>query len=160
MKFNLKVTHPEKESKSCLIVGVFEDGKLSPAAQTLDKATQHAISNLIKKGVFSGKSGQTLALFQVGENPFEQILLVGCGKEDNVSTSAYRKLIAATVKSLINSKTTSLICYLTEIAVDKKHKVVSTPAYMLAKRISEVEEGVSKLVNAVLEMVKQTATKP
>ncbi len=120
MKFNLKVTHPEKESKSCLIVGVFEDGKLSPAAQTLDKATQHAISNLIKKGVFSGKSGQTLALFQVGENPFEQILLVGCGKEDNVSTSAYRKLIAATVKSLINSKTTSLICYLTEIAVDKK----------------------------------------
>jgi|SRR3989338_8631990 len=49
-------------------------------------------------------------------------------------------------------------CSTTEIAVDKKHKVVSTPAYMLAKRISEVEQGVSKLVNAVLEMVKQPAT--
>lgn len=40
----------------------------------------------------------------------------------------------------------------TEIVVDKENKIVSTPAYMLATRISETAEGIRKLVNAVLEL--------
>ena len=40
----------------------------------------------------------------------------------------------------------------TETAVDSRLKIVSTPAYMLAGRISEVEAGVSALVNDVLKM--------
>ncbi|MFN7182250.1 MAG: isoprenoid biosynthesis protein ElbB, partial [Planctomycetota bacterium] len=38
-----------------------------------------------------------------------------------------------------------------EIVVDKQNKIVTTPAYMLAQRISEVEKGVSKLVEKVLQ---------
>ncbi len=38
------------------------------------------------------------------------------------------------------------------IVVDKKHKIVSTPAYMLARRISEAAAGIEKLVSAVVEM--------
>lgn len=40
----------------------------------------------------------------------------------------------------------------TEIVVDKDHKVVSTPAYLCAKTISEAATGIEKLVRAVLEM--------
>ena len=40
----------------------------------------------------------------------------------------------------------------TETAVDPRLKIVSTPAYMLAGRISEVEAGVSALVSDVLKM--------
>jgi enhancing lycopene biosynthesis protein 2 len=40
----------------------------------------------------------------------------------------------------------------TEIVVDKDHKVVSTPAYMCAKTISEAATGIEKLVRTVLEM--------
>jgi len=40
----------------------------------------------------------------------------------------------------------------TETAVDPRLKIVSTPAYMLAGRISEVEAGVSALVRDVLKM--------
>lgn len=39
-----------------------------------------------------------------------------------------------------------------EIVVDKVNKVVTTPAYMIAKSIAEVAEGIEKLVNAVLEL--------
>lgn len=39
-----------------------------------------------------------------------------------------------------------------EIHVDKKNKIVSTPAYMLAKNIAEVEAGISKLVAEVLAL--------
>lgn len=41
-----------------------------------------------------------------------------------------------------------------DIAVDEKHKVVSTPAYMLAQRIGEVFDGIEKLVVKVMEMAR------
>ncbi|MBQ7590201.1 MAG: isoprenoid biosynthesis glyoxalase ElbB [Verrucomicrobia bacterium] len=40
----------------------------------------------------------------------------------------------------------------TEAAVDPRLKIVSTPAYMLAGRISEVEAGVTALVRELLKM--------
>lgn len=43
----------------------------------------------------------------------------------------------------------------TDCVVDKKNRIVSTPAYMLAERISEVAEGVEKLVKSVLALVKK-----
>jgi len=44
-------------------------------------------------------------------------------------------------------------CPVTEFVVDKEHKIVSTPAYMLAERISETAEGIEKAVKAVLELI-------
>jgi len=44
-------------------------------------------------------------------------------------------------------------CTVHNVVVDKTLKIASTPAYMLANRISEVEAGVTKLVQAVLEMI-------
>jgi enhancing lycopene biosynthesis protein 2 len=40
----------------------------------------------------------------------------------------------------------------TELCVDVTYRVVSTPCYMLAQRISEVEVGVNRLVEEVLAM--------
>jgi enhancing lycopene biosynthesis protein 2 len=43
-------------------------------------------------------------------------------------------------------------CRVDEIAVDRRLKVVSTPAYMLGPWIAAVAEGIDKLVGAVLEL--------
>ena len=43
-------------------------------------------------------------------------------------------------------------CAVTEMVVDEKHKIVSTPAYMLGKGPAEVFEGIRKLVGEVLRM--------
>jgi enhancing lycopene biosynthesis protein 2 len=40
----------------------------------------------------------------------------------------------------------------TEIVVDEANRIVSTPAYMCAQRISEVRTGVKKLVDRVVAM--------
>jgi len=40
-----------------------------------------------------------------------------------------------------------------DIVIDSKQKVISTPAYMLAKRISESATGIEKLVVAILKIV-------
>ncbi len=44
-------------------------------------------------------------------------------------------------------------CPVEDIVVDMEKKVVSTPAYMEAKRIKETAEGISKLVAEVLSMI-------
>ncbi|MBY6187520.1 isoprenoid biosynthesis glyoxalase ElbB [Marinobacter hydrocarbonoclasticus] len=43
-------------------------------------------------------------------------------------------------------------CAVEEIVVDTTHKVVSTPAYMLAGNITEAAEGIDKLVRQVVAM--------
>ena len=44
-------------------------------------------------------------------------------------------------------------CPVEDIVVDKDNKIVSTPAYMLAGKISEAADGIEKLVKEVLAMV-------
>ncbi|QDV89724.1 Enhancing lycopene biosynthesis protein 2 [Phycisphaerae bacterium RAS2] len=43
-------------------------------------------------------------------------------------------------------------CAARDIVVDEKHKIVSTPAYMLGKGPAEVFEGIRKTVNEVLRL--------
>ncbi len=46
-----------------------------------------------------------------------------------------------------------LTCAATGCTVDEKNKIVSTPAYMEARSISEAAEGIEQLVDAVLRLV-------
>ncbi|WP_199525067.1 isoprenoid biosynthesis glyoxalase ElbB [Pseudoalteromonas sp. bablab_jr011] len=43
-------------------------------------------------------------------------------------------------------------CAVDDIVVDEQHKVVTTPAYMLAQSILEADAGIEKLVSKVLEL--------
>ncbi len=44
-------------------------------------------------------------------------------------------------------------CPVREFVVDRQNKIVTTPAYMLAGRISEAAEGIEKTVKALLELI-------
>ena len=44
-------------------------------------------------------------------------------------------------------------CPVTDFVVDKKNKIVSTPAYMLATRISEAQAGIEKCVKEVIKLI-------
>ncbi len=46
-------------------------------------------------------------------------------------------------------------CAVDDIVIDEVHNVVTTPAYMLAGSIAEADAGISKLVQAILEMLSQ-----
>jgi enhancing lycopene biosynthesis protein 2 len=48
----------------------------------------------------------------------------------------------------------------TDICIDNENRIVSTPAYMSAQRISQVYEGIGKLVEQVLQMARQPAAQP
>lgn len=45
-----------------------------------------------------------------------------------------------------------IACPVQKAVVDKRNKLVTTPAYMLAQRISEAADGINECVNSVLSM--------
>jgi enhancing lycopene biosynthesis protein 2 len=62
---------------------------------------------------------------------------------------------AATARGLEAMGATHVACAVSELAVDRENKVVSTPAYMLGQRISEVADGIDAAVVALLEMARE-----
>ncbi|HDS30231.1 MAG TPA: isoprenoid biosynthesis glyoxalase ElbB [Firmicutes bacterium] len=58
----------------------------------------------------------------------------------------------ATAKKIEEMGHKHVNCAVDDIVVDEEHKIVSTPAYMLGKSISEIEPGIIKLVNKIYEL--------
>jgi len=82
------------EQTPCLILGVFEQKKLSASAQEIDKHIDHAISKLLERGDLSGSIGHSLMLYHPhGLIQAERILLIGCGKEENLNSFSFQKII-------------------------------------------------------------------
>ena len=48
---------------------------------------------------------------------------------------------------------THINCSVDDIVIDEELKIVSTPAYMLATRITESAKGINKLVNKIVEII-------
>lgn len=46
-------------------------------------------------------------------------------------------------------------CSVNDIVIDTTHKLVTTPAYMLAKNISEVDAGINKLITEIISLTQQ-----
>jgi len=117
MEFSIKSGTPEKQRSACIVVGVYEPRHLSPAAEALNKASNKFISSLLRRGDLEGKIGQSLMLHNVPGTLCDRVLLVGCGRERELSDGHYDMIIGHATKQLNESGATEAICYLTELNV-------------------------------------------
>jgi enhancing lycopene biosynthesis protein 2 len=58
-----------------------------------------------------------------------------------------------TANKVENMGNTHFSCLVKEFHIDKENKIVSTPAYMLGQRISEVAQGIDNAVEALLALI-------
>ena len=100
MDFNIKSGDPEKQRTACVIVGIFDSRRLSPAAKAIDTVSKKYLSNLIRRGDMDGRSGQSLLLHNVPGMIADRVLLIGCGKEREINDQNYIKIIANSVRAL------------------------------------------------------------
>ncbi len=100
MEFSIKQATPEKLKSGCVVVGVFDGGKLSAAAQVLDKAAQHALSDMIARGDMSGKAASILLLHKLPGIAAERVLLVGLGKTAELNNKITLDILRATFSAL------------------------------------------------------------
>lgn len=95
MDFIVKSARPETLKTATLVIPVGEGRTLGETAQQIDSASGGAISALLKRGDLAGKLGQTLLARDLPNLKAERVLLVGTGKDSELSDRQLRKVIAA-----------------------------------------------------------------
>ncbi|WP_069863496.1 leucyl aminopeptidase [Pseudomonas citronellolis] len=100
MEFLVKSVSPQTLKTATLVLAVGEGRKLGAVAQAVDAASGGAIAALLKRGDLAGKVGQTLLLQALPNLKAERVLLVGAGKERELSDRQYRKLVSSVLASL------------------------------------------------------------
>ncbi|MFQ6674193.1 MAG: leucyl aminopeptidase [Fidelibacterota bacterium] len=94
-------------SPDLLVLGVFEDGKLSAFQKDVDGRSGKAVSDRISSGDFSAESGKTLMLYTTG--PARRILLVGMGKREEFELDRLRKTGGTAIKSAQANKLDTMV---------------------------------------------------
>jgi len=117
VEFSIKQGSPEKLRSGCVMVGVFDGGKLADAAQVLDISAQHYISEIIARGDMTGKAASTLLLHNVPHVASERVLLLGLGKRAELDSRQYRDCVRAAMRSLQATGAKDALLYLAELPV-------------------------------------------
>ncbi|OYZ08227.1 MAG: leucyl aminopeptidase, partial [Methylophilales bacterium 16-45-7] len=144
MEFSIKSGNPEKLRTDCLIVGIFEERKLSDSAKHIDAMSDKAISHVLKSGDMEGKLGSTLVMHQVPNISAARVMLVGLGKIADYNERHLRQAVRATVKALPKGVQT-IAFTLTEINIQQ-----SSIATKVAHLVETVIDA-TYVVNAIKE---------
>jgi leucyl aminopeptidase len=100
MEFVVNQGSVEQQRTGCIVVGVYEGGKLSPSAMALDAAWGDALSEPLRRGDLEGELGTTLLLTGIANAAAERVLLVGLGPEREFVESSYHTALCAATRTL------------------------------------------------------------
>jgi leucyl aminopeptidase len=120
MEFSIKSGNPEKQRSACVVVGVYEPRKLSPAAAALDGAAKGYLGEILRRGDMEGKAGSTLLLHGVPHVACDRVLLVGLGKEREFREKEYGDAVRAAIRTLNETGAMEAVVCLTELPVRKR----------------------------------------
>jgi len=132
VEFSIKQGSPEKQRSGCLVVGVFEGGKLSAAAQALDMAAKKALSEIVARGDMTGKAASTLLLHELSGITAERVLLVGLGKASELTNKISVDILRATFGALNATPAKDAMLYLSDEGVGKDTSWVIKQAVLAA----------------------------
>ena len=120
MEFTIKSGSPEKQRSACVVVGVFDNRKLSLSAELIDRASNGYVSEIIRRGDMEGKLGATLLLHNVRGTLADRVLLLGLGKERDFRDKEFRSAIKSVVKLLNETGSYEAVVYITEEKVKRR----------------------------------------
>ncbi|MDP3607505.1 MAG: leucyl aminopeptidase [Methylophilus sp.] len=144
MEFSIKSGNPEKLRTDCLVVGVFEGRKLSDSAKHIDTLANKAISEVLKSGDMEGKLASTLVMHHVAGVTATRILLVGLGKQAELTERHFRQAVRASIKALPKG-VQNIAFTLTEVSI-KKSDIQSKASHLVETTIDA-----TYVVNAIKE---------
>ena len=139
MKFATNNKKINEIKSDCLMVSVFDDGKLRGATKLVNTSNGKLIEDFIRNKDIQGKIGQTRIIPVTGKS-YKRIVLVGCGKFENFSQKNYRKAVISALKkiSLSNHKKVVSLIHDGVEKIDSPKK-----AYRLARVLAESWHSIS-----------------
>ncbi|SHK82459.1 leucyl aminopeptidase [Halomonas caseinilytica] len=142
MEFPVQTANPAKVETACLVVPVFKDGDLLPAATKLDNASERLIGQLIERGDFDARLGNVqLIPFAPGLNA-DRLMLVGLGARETCQEGAFRKAIDAAFTALASLPADDAAVAFNDVPVpdracDWKARMVAEAAHRAVYRFND-----------------------
>lgn len=151
MKFATNNKKINEIKSDCLMVSVFDDGKLRGATKLVNTSNGKLIEDFIRNKDIQGKIGQTRIIPVTGKS-YKRIVLVGCGKFENFSQKNYRKAVISALKkiSLSNHKKVVSLIHDGVEKIDSPKK-----AYRLARVLAESWHSISYQYTTTKESNRQ-----
>jgi len=112
MEFFIRSGDPARIRSGCLVVGVFEGGKLDQRGKDLDKAAGGLIGALKRRGDLPRKPGQILLITDPSGMSAQRLLLVGCGSPKLFATKQYRRAMETAARALATAGATDAVSLL------------------------------------------------
>ncbi len=131
MKYFTTTSNASKRATDCVIVGVYNRGKLGVGAAEIDTASNGRIQKLIKTGDIASQIGRCTVLTEVAGVKAARVAVVGLGKSGALDAIGFKKAVAASIRSLSNSKTRQILNTLT------LETVKNSDSYYLARHSVE-----------------------
>ncbi len=132
MEYFTTTSKPSRRAVDCVIVGIYERGKLGVGAADIDAASKGEIRRLIKSGDVSAQVGRCTVLTGVNGVKANRVAVVGLGKTGEFTIKAFRKAMAAATHAVSQTKARQILSCLT-----LEPAAGGTP-YYLARHTAEV----------------------
>ncbi|MGM0982605.1 MAG: leucyl aminopeptidase [Pseudomonadota bacterium] len=142
MEFPVQTANPAKTETACLVVPVFKDGDLLPAAAKLDDVSERLIGQLIERGDFDARLGNVLLVpFAPGLNA-DRLMLVGLGERNSCREGAFSKALDAAFIDLAALPIDDVAVAFTDVPVserscDWKARMVAEAAHRAVYRFDQ-----------------------
>jgi leucyl aminopeptidase len=120
MKISVTSEKPAAIKSGCVILGIYERRKLSPAAAQFDKATGGLLKKVLADGEMDGGVGETVLVHYPSGAKCERVLLVGCGKSTDFNGRVYQQVVGHAAKAVNGSGTHDAASYLAELDVSER----------------------------------------
>ena len=127
MNYFTTTSSASRRAVDCVIVGVYERGKLGAGAADIDAASSGALKRHIKSGDVSGKPGHCFVLTDVKGVRAPRVAVVGLGKASKLDIAKFRRALNAALTAISQSKCRAILNCLT------LEKVEATDGYYLAR---------------------------
>ncbi|WP_250657633.1 leucyl aminopeptidase [Alkalimarinus coralli] len=116
MKYSLEKRALEKQQSDCIVLPLFEDLQLSPAANYVDQSSGNNITKIVERKDFDAKAGSTMLLSSESEQ-HTRILLMGLGKQDAFNPATLKKSVLAATNVVKNTQTKTALFALSGITL-------------------------------------------
>jgi leucyl aminopeptidase len=107
MRFDAFSRKAAEQRSDCLVIGVYERGELGPEAQAVDRVLHRRLRDLLARGDFAGRAGETLLISDAGALKSARLLLVGLGSKAQFNRRAWRRSLISAVNALARTRVIS-----------------------------------------------------
>jgi leucyl aminopeptidase len=128
MDYFTTTSNAAERASDCVIVGVYDRGKLSAGATEIDVASNGELRHLVKSGDVSSKLGRCVLLTRLNGVKAARVAVVGLGKANEFNSRGFCRAVAAAIGSVSDSKCKDVLNTLTLEGVG------NTGTYYLARQ--------------------------